>query len=167
MYGVLLRKPIVKLHLIRSLLYRRIFEFCFLILSQNFPLYYNITPIPASACKNSPKSRIRTCAPRRLLKPPLLHSVKEVVSPALKKKFSLYYTSHIPCFFRPFSTFFHAHALHCYTSSLGKIAKLIFILVLLFYVFQLKVPISRRNRRLRTPGFRLRPSHVPLFPNLQ
>ena len=53
-------KPIGKLHLVRSLLYRRIFEFCFLLLSQNSFLYYIITPIPASACKNYRKSQTAT-----------------------------------------------------------------------------------------------------------
>ena len=66
---------------------------------------------------------------RRLLKPPLLHSLKEVVSPALKKKFSFSYTSHIPTFFRLFWGFFHAHSLHCYTSSQGKFTKIDFLLI--------------------------------------
>jgi hypothetical protein len=162
LYDILLRKPNVKLHLIRSLLYRRLLTPGFLLTTQHSLLYSNILLIPASACKNSPNSRIRTCAPRRRLKPPLLHSLKEVVSPALKKKFSFSYTSHIPTFFRPFSGFFHAHSLHCYTSSLGKIAKSIFMLALLLYVFQLKLLISRRNRRLLTPGFHVISYHFYL-----
>ena len=58
--------PLTKQHLIRSLPYRRIFEFCFLLLSQNSSLYYIETLIPAPACKNAPFSKcakIRRRAP--------------------------------------------------------------------------------------------------------
>ena len=54
--------PKLKLPLIRSLLYRRIFEFCFLLLSQNYCLYYIVTLIPASACENCKNRELETRA---------------------------------------------------------------------------------------------------------
>ena len=61
--------PKLKLPLTRSLLYRRIFEFCFLLLTPNSVLYYTVTPNAASACKNCRKSQTRNtaramCAPQ-------------------------------------------------------------------------------------------------------
>ena len=68
-YDFLLRKRNVKLLLIRFLLYQRIFEFCFLLLTPNSVLYYTVTPNAASACKNCRKSQTRNtaramCAPQ-------------------------------------------------------------------------------------------------------
>ena len=68
-YDFLLRKRNVKLLLIRFLLYQRIFEFCFLLLTLNSVLYYTVTPNAASACKNCRKSQTRNtaramCAPQ-------------------------------------------------------------------------------------------------------
>ena len=54
--------PKLKLPLTRSLLYRRIFEFCFLLLSQNYCLYYIVTLIPASACENCKNRELETRA---------------------------------------------------------------------------------------------------------
>ena len=67
LYDILLRKPNVKLHLIRSLLYRRIFEFCFLLWSPNSFLYADLPLNLPCARKNERKMQTRTgarkCAP--------------------------------------------------------------------------------------------------------
>ena len=59
-YDFLLRKRNVKLLLIRFLLYQRIFEFCFLLLTPNSVLYYTVTPNAASACKNCRNRKLET-----------------------------------------------------------------------------------------------------------
>ena len=84
--------PKLKLPLIRSLLYRRIFEFCFLLLSQNSFLYYTVALIPASACKNGRIWKTRNSAPRGLLESLLFPFIKRVELKASRKNWNMYST---------------------------------------------------------------------------
>ena len=74
--------PKLKLPLIRSLLYRRIFEFCFLLLTQNYSLYYTVALILASVLKNARFSRCAKIAPPRALPKLTYSSSKKVLQSA-------------------------------------------------------------------------------------
>ena len=82
--------PKLKLPLIRSLLYRQIFEFCFLLLSQNSFLYYTVALIPASACKNGRIWKTQNSAPRGLLESLLFPFIKRVKQKASRKIWNMY-----------------------------------------------------------------------------
>ena len=73
--------PKLKLPLIRSLLYRRIFEFCFLLLTQNYCLYYICNTNSSVRVRKLQKSRTRNS---RRLRPPL--RTRSLLLPFKEKK---------------------------------------------------------------------------------
>ena len=84
--------PKLKLNLIRSFLYQRIFSFCFLLLVQNSSLYYTVALIPASGFKNGRIWKTRNSAPRGLLESLLFLFIKRGEQKASSKNCNMYST---------------------------------------------------------------------------